>query len=58
MDREHNEIGGGRFNHWFDLNRDWFTGTFRKPEIVSDLSEWRPYVQTDHHEMGSTSTLF
>jgi murein tripeptide amidase MpaA len=29
-DREHNEIWpGGRTNHyWFDLNRDWFLGTF------------------------------
>src|ERR1700741_4213076 len=30
LDREHTEIWpGGRFNHyWFDLNRDWFLGTF------------------------------
>ena len=61
MDREHNEIWpGGRFNHyWFDLNRDWFLGTF--PETrnrIKAFHEWRPYVQTDHHEMGSTSTFY
>jgi hypothetical protein len=61
QDREHNEIWpGGRFNHyWFDLNRDWFLGTF--PETrnrVRVFHEWRPYVQTDHHEMGSTSTFY
>ncbi len=61
MDREHNEIWpGGRFNHyWFDLNRDWFLGTF--PETrnrIRAFHEWRPYVQTDHHEMGSTSTFY
>ena len=61
MDREHNEIWpGGRFNHyWFDLNRDWFLGTF--PETrnrIRTFHEWRPYVQTDHHEMGSSSTFY
>jgi hypothetical protein len=61
MDREHNEIWpGGRFNHyWFDLNRDWFHGVF--PETrnrIRAFHEWRPYVQTDHHEMGSTSTFY
>ncbi len=60
-DREHNEIWpGGRFNHyWFDLNRDWFLGTF--PETrnrIRFFHEWRPYVQTDHHEMGTNSTLY
>lgn len=61
MDREHTEIWpGGRFNHyWFDLNRDWFLGTF--PETrnrIRFFHQWRPYVQTDHHEMGSTSTFY
>jgi hypothetical protein len=61
FDREHNEIWpGGRFNHyWFDLNRDWFLGTF--PETrnrVGFFHKWRPYVQTDHHEMGSSSTFY
>jgi hypothetical protein len=61
LDREHNEIWpGGRFNHyWFDLNRDWFLGTF--PETRSRIRffhEWRPYIQTDHHEMGSNSTFY
>jgi hypothetical protein len=59
-DREHNEIWpGGRFNHyWFDLNRDWFLGTF--PETrnrINFFHKWRPYVQTDHHEMGTNSTF-
>ncbi len=61
FDREHTEIWpGGRFNHyWFDLNRDWFLGTF--PETRNRLKffhQWRPYVQTDHHEMGSASTFY
>ena len=60
-DREHNEIWpGGRFNHyWFDLNRDWFLGTF--PETrnrIRFFHEWRPYVQTDHHEQGTNSTHY
>lgn len=60
-DREHNEIWpGGRTNHyWFDLNRDWFLATF--PETrnrVNFFHRWRPYVQTDHHEMGTNSTLY
>jgi hypothetical protein len=61
MDREHTEIWpGGRFNHyWFDLNRDWFLATF--PETrnrVNFFHKWRPYVQTDHHEMGTNSTFY
>jgi hypothetical protein len=61
LDREHTEIWpGGRFNHyWFDLNRDWFLGTF--PETrnrIKFFHHWRPYVQTDHHEMGSTQTFY
>ena len=61
LDREHTEIWpGGRFNHyWFDLNRDWFLGTF--PETrnrIKFFHHWRPYVQTDHHEMGSNSTFY
>jgi len=61
LDREHTEIWpGGRFNHyWFDLNRDWFLGTF--PETrnrIKFFHSWRPYVQTDHHEMGSSSTFY
>jgi hypothetical protein len=60
-DREHNEIWpGGRTNHyWFDLNRDWFLGTF--PETrnrVNFFHKWRPYVQTDHHEMGTNSSFY
>lgn len=60
-DREHNEIWpGGRFNHyWFDLNRDWFLGSF--PETrnrINFFHKWRPYVQTDHHEMGTNSTFY
>ena len=61
MDREHTEIWpGGRFNHyWFDLNRDWFLATF--PETKNRINffhKWRPYVQTDHHEMGTNSTFY
>jgi Zinc carboxypeptidase len=61
LDREHTEIWpGGRFNHyWFDLNRDWFLGTF--PETrnrVKFFHHWRPYVQTDHHEMGTNATFY
>jgi hypothetical protein len=60
-DREHNEIWpGGRFNHyWFDLNRDWYLATF--PETrnrINFFHKWRPYVQTDHHEMGTNSTFY
>ncbi len=60
-DREHNEIWpGGRFNHyWFDLNRDWFLGTF--PETrnrIKFFHEWKPYVQTDHHEQGTNATHY
>ena len=61
IDREHTEIWpGGRFNHyWFDLNRDWFLGTF--PETrnrINFFHYWRPYIQTDHHEMGTNSTFY
>lgn len=61
LDREHTEIWpGGRFNHyWFDLNRDWFLGTF--PETrnrINFFHHWRPYVQTDHHEMGTNATFY
>ena len=61
LDREHTEIWpGGRFNHyWFDLNRDWFLGVF--PETrnrIKFVHHWRPYVQTDHHEMGSAQTFY
>ena len=60
-DREHNEIWpGGRFNHyWFDLNRDWYLATF--PETrnrINFFHKWRPYVQKDHHEMGTNSTFY
>jgi hypothetical protein len=61
LDREHNEVWpGGRFNHyWFDLNRDWFLAVH--PETRNRIKlfhQWRPYVQTDHHEMGSSSTFY
>ena len=61
LDREHTEVWpGGRGNHyWFDLNRDWFLGVH--PETrnrIKFFHYWRPYVQTDHHEMGSTSTFY
>ena len=61
LDREHNEAWpGGRTNHyWFDLNRDWFLGV--NPESRNRLKffhQWRPYVMTDHHEMGSNSSFY
>ncbi|MDL5045744.1 M14 family metallopeptidase [Oscillatoria amoena NRMC-F 0135] len=61
LDREHNEVWpGGRTNHyWFDLNRDWFLGVH--PESRNRLNlfhQWRPYVMTDHHEMGTNSTFY
>ncbi len=61
MDREHNEAWpGGRTNHyWFDLNRDWFLGVH--PESRNRMKffhQWRPYVMTDHHEMGSNSSFY
>lgn len=60
-DREHHEIWpGGRTNHyWFDLNRDWFLGVH--PESRNRIGlfhQWRPYVVTDHHEMGTNSTFY
>ncbi len=61
IDREHNEAWpGGRTNHyWFDLNRDWFLGVH--PESRNRMKffhHWRPYVMTDHHEMGSNSSFY
>jgi hypothetical protein len=51
---------GGRTNHyWFDLNRDWIL--LQHPESrgrVDVFHQWKPNVQTDHHEMGSSSTFF
>ena len=61
LDREHTEIWpGGRFNHyWFDMNRDWFPLVHQEARNrVKLFHAWRPYVQTDHHEMGSTSTFY
>ncbi|MBM3177131.1 MAG: zinc carboxypeptidase [Bacteroidetes bacterium] len=61
LDREHNEVWpGGRTNHyWFDLNRDWYLAV--NPESKNRLKlfhDWRPYVMTDHHEMGTNSTFY
>jgi hypothetical protein len=61
VDREHNEAWpGGRTNHyWFDLNRDWFLGVH--PESRNRMKffhHWRPYVMTDHHEMGTNSSFY
>jgi hypothetical protein len=60
-DREHNEVWpGGRTNHyWFDLNRDWFL--LVHPESRNRarfFHRWHPYVQTDHHEMGTNATFY
>jgi hypothetical protein len=61
LDREHNEVWpGGRTNHyWFDLNRDWLLGVH--PESRNRMKffhKWRPYVMTDHHEMGTNSSFY
>jgi hypothetical protein len=60
-DREHNEAWpGGRTNHyWFDLNRDWFLGIHPESRNrIRFFHQWRPYVMTDHHEMGTNSTFY
>lgn len=60
-DREHNEVWpGGRTNHyWFDLNRDWFLGVHPESRNrIAFFHQWRPYVMTDHHEMGTNSTFY
>jgi len=59
--REFNEVWpGGRTNHyWFDLNRDWLL--VQHPESkgrIARFQEWKPNIQTDHHEMGTNSTFF
>ncbi len=61
LDREHNEVWpGGRMNHyWSDLNRDWFLGIH--PESRNRMRifhQWRPYIVTDHHEMGTNSSFY
>jgi len=61
LDREHNEAWpGGRTNHyWFDLNRDWFLGVHPESRNrIKFFHQWRPYVMTDHHEMGTTSSFY
>jgi hypothetical protein len=61
LDREHNEAWpGGRTNHyWFDLNRDWFLGVHPESRNrVTFFHKWRPYVMTDHHEMGTNSSFY
>lgn len=56
----HESWPGGRTNHyWFDLNRDWIL--LQHPETrgrVKVFHEWKPNVQTDHHEMGASSSFF
>ncbi len=51
---------GGRTNHYFfDLNRDWLTGT--QPESqgrLKMLGDWMPVIAIDLHEMGSDSTYY
>lgn len=61
LDREHNEAWpGGRTNHyWFDLNRDWFLGVHPESRNrIRFFHQWRPYLMTDHHEMGTGSTFY
>ncbi len=51
---------GSRTNHyWFDLNRDWLP--VQHPESkgrVLAYHQWKPNINTDHHEFGSNSTFF
>lgn len=51
---------GGRSNHyWFDLNRDYLL--LQHPESVgrvASLHRWMPNINTDHHEMGASSSFF
>ncbi len=51
---------GGRTNHyWFDLNRDYVM--LQHPESVGRVTSfhrWKPNINTDHHEMGASSTFF
>jgi len=51
---------GGRFNHnLFDLNRDWFIQSQLETQGHTRLmSEFRPQVVVDSHEMGTDSTFF
>ncbi|NJN41716.1 MAG: zinc carboxypeptidase [Flammeovirgaceae bacterium] len=61
LDREHTEVWpGGRTNHyWFDLNRDWILGIHPESRNrIEFFHTWRPYVMTDHHEMGTNSTFY
>ncbi len=51
---------GSRTNHyWFDLNRDWLPVVH--PESrgrVRAYHQWKPNINTDHHEFGSNNTFF
>ncbi len=51
---------GSRTNHyWFDLNRDWLPVVH--PESrgrVKAYHQWKPNINTDHHEFGSNNTFF
>jgi len=51
---------GGRTNHyWFDLNRDYIM--LQQPESIGRVEafhRWKPNINTDHHEMGASSTFF
>lgn len=51
---------GGRTNHyWFDLNRDYIM--LQHPESVGRVEafhKWKPNINTDHHEMGASSSFF
>lgn len=61
IDREHTEVWpGGRTNHyWFDLNRDWILGVHPESRNrIEFFHQWRPYVMTDHHEMGTNATFY
>lgn len=51
---------GGRTNHyWYDLNRDYIM--LQHPESIGRVAafhRWKPNINTDHHEMGASSTFF
>lgn len=59
--REFREVWpGARTNHyWFDMNRDWVLA--QQPETKGRLRfyhQWKPNINTDHHEFGANATFF
>ena len=60
-DREYHEVWpGGRTNHYyFDMNRDWLPVQLPESRArIASFHKWYPNVLTDHHEMGTNSSVF